>query len=342
MNSTKTPDISLIVPCHNEAGNVEPFLERASEVFGPRSEIAFEVVFVDDGSTDGTLDALKGLVARHRSSDTHVAERIRVVSFSRNFGKEAALYAGMKEADGDTMCFIDADLQQDPQIALEMYDYLVTHEDYDVVAAYQENRSEGRFMSWAKRRFYKAFNATSNGVELPENMSDFRVFTRQVAEALLSMPERYRFSKGLFAWIGFNTHAVPYTAQPRHAGESSWGMRSLFSYAYLGFTSFSTWPLKVLRVAGGLIAAAAIIYFLFVLIKAIVIGDPVPGFPTLACLILFFGGFQLFALGLIGDYLARDFIEGKHRPLYIVKRVISTDDENPPAQALSGSADIGD
>lgn len=327
MNPAAAPDLTLIVPCHNEAENVKPFYERVFEVFGAREDVFLEFVFVDDGSTDATFRELTHIVEGHRESSRRDRSEVQILTFSRNFGKEAALYAGMEKARGSALCFIDADLQQDPSVALEMYDYLVSHEDCDIVAAYQEDRQEGRVLSWMKRRFYKAFNRTSSGVELPENMSDFRVFTRQVAEALLSMPERYRFSKGLFAWIGFNTHAVPYTALPRHAGESKWPVRSLISYAILGITSFSTWPLKMLRVVGGTLSVAAIVYLLYVLIKALIVGDPAPGFPTLACLILFFGGFQLLALGLIGDYLARDYIEGKRRPLYIVKREISSNDK---------------
>ena len=339
MDNTHNPDISLVVPCHNEEGNVALFLEETIKVFGARDNLDYEAVFVNDGSADQTFPALRALVDGEKerlgaSPENTVAidgrtyrgpSNVCALSFSRNFGKESALYAGMEAASGNTMCFIDADLQQDPAIALQMYDYLVSHSECDVVAAYQDNRKENKIVAWLKGQFYKTFNATSDEIELPENMSDFRVFTRQVAEALLSMPEHYRFSKGLFAWVGFNTHAVPYTVNPRNAGESSWSTRSLFKYAFTGISSFSTWPLKALKTIGGLFSAGAALYLLWVIIVDYFIqGIGVPGYPTLVCLILMFGGFQLLALGLIGDYIARSYIEGKRRPLFIVKEQISS------------------
>lgn len=315
------PLLSLVVPCHNERDNVRLFLEEATRVFGPREDVAFEVVFVDDGSTDGTLDELRAIVADNLQGP----RGIRVISFSRNFGKESALYAGMQASKGDYVCLIDADLQQDPAVALEMYDYLAEHRDYDVVAAYQANRREGKILSWLKRRFYKIINATSDEIDLPENASDFRVFTRQVADALLAMPERFRFTKGLFAWVGFNTHVMPYEVKPRHSGESNWSTKSLFKYAFMGITSFSTWPLKVLRYGGAILSFVSALYLLYVIIvDYFILGVGVPGYPTLVCLILLFGGFQLLALGIIGDYVARGYIEGKHRPLYIVKEDFSS------------------
>lgn len=317
------PSISLIAPCYNEERNVGPLVEAIVETFGAE-RVPCEIVLVNDGSADGTSAALASLAARESFDlpDEHAPFSLVTIDFSRNFGKESALFAGMEAATGDTLCFIDADLQQDPRVALDMYRYLVTHEECDIVAAYQAERSEGKATSWLKRKFYAFFNATSDEIELPADMSDFRVFTRQVANALLSLPERQRFTKGLFAWVGFNTHAVPYTVNERHDGTSSWSTRSLFKYAYSGITSFSTWPLKILKAAGSLVALLAMLYLLYVIVvDYLIFGIGIPGYPTLVCLILLFGGLQLLALGVVGDYLARSYVESKRRPLYITRDI---------------------
>ena len=319
--ASRAPSISLIAPCYNEEGNVGALVERIAATFAPE-RIPCEVILVNDGSSDGTARALAELMQRDSLGlpEGHEEFSVVAINLSRNFGKESALFAGMEAASGDTLCFIDADLQQDPAIALEMYRYLTTHEDCDVVAAYQAERREGKATSWLKGKFYAFFNATSDGIELPANMSDFRVFTRQVAQALMSLPERQRFTKGLFAWVGFNTHAVPYTAGERHTGTSTWSTRKLFRYAYEGITSFSTWPLKILKIIGSVVAALAMLYLLYVVIfDFFIFGIGIPGYPTLVCLILLFGGLQLLAIGVVGDYLARSFIESKQRPIYLAR-----------------------
>jgi len=323
MESTTSslPSISLIAPCFNEERNVRPLVHAIVETFCPEG-IPCEVVLVNDGSSDGTSQALSAL-ASHEDIDLppdHAPFSIVTIDLSRNFGKESALFAGMEAASGDTLCFIDADLQQDPSVALDMYRYLISHDDCDVVAAYQSERKEGKVKAWLKKKFYAFFNATSDEIELPADMSDFRVFTRQVAKALLSLPERQRFSKGLFAWVGFNTHAVPYTVNERHDGTSSWSTRSLFRYAHTGITSFSTWPLKILKVIGSVVAALALLYLLYVVIfDYLIFGIGIPGYPTLVCLILLFGGLQLLAIGVVGDYLAKSYMESKQRPIYITR-----------------------
>lgn len=325
--TTTQPSISFVVPCYNEEGNIAPLVDEITLAFCPAG-IPCEIVLVDDGSSDGTFASVRAIVSRDSLDlpEGHPRLSIKAVGFSRNFGKESALYAGMEAATGDVLCLIDADLQQDPRVALEMYRYLVGHEGCDVVAAYQDGRREGRATAWLKEKFYSFFNATSDEIELPANMSDFRVFRRRVADALLSMPERQRFSKGLFAWVGFNTHAVPYTVNERRAGTSKWSTRSLFRYAYSGITSFSTWPLKILKVIGGGVAAVSILYLLYVLVfDYLVFGIGIPGYPTLVCLILLFGGLQLLAIGIVGDYLAKSYIEAKRRPMYIVREQIERD-----------------
>ena len=316
-----TPSISLIVPCFNEEGNVSLIVEEIAAAFCPQN-IPCEILLVNDGSSDGTAAALAELVSRDSLGlpPNHAPFSLVTINFSRNFGKESALFAGMEAATGDTLCFIDADLQQDPRIALEMYRYLTTHEDCDIVAAYQADRRENAVIAWFKRTFYSFFNATSDEIELPANMSDFRVFTRQVANALMSLPERQRFTKGLFAWVGFNTHAIPYTVNERHAGKTTWSTRSLFSYAHAGLMSFSAWPLKMIKLMGGIVAALALIYLLYVLIvDYLIFGIGIPGYPTLVCLILLFGGLQLLAIGVVGDYLAKSYMEAKRRPIYITR-----------------------
>jgi len=325
-------DLSFIIPCHNESGNVIPLATAIADQFGDKG-ICCEIVFVDDGSNDTTLDELRQIVVEPPiSSKTGLSPAVSVISFSRNFGKESALYAGMEEASGETICFIDADLQQSPETAYNMYRYLIEHEDCDIVAAYQDRRHENKFIAWLKERFYRVFNATSDEIELPPNMSDFRVFRKSVAQALLSMPERFRFSKGLFAWVGFNTHAIPYIAGERLNGKSNWNLRSLFKYAFSGITSFSTWPLKMLKFIGGTVFVLSGLYLLWVLIvDYLIFGVEIPGYTTLVSLLLIFGGLQLAAIGIVGDYLARSYIEGKQRPLYIVRERFGPATDNPQA-----------
>ena len=313
-------DLSLIVPCFNEEGNVEAFYREAVQTF-EEAHVSIELVFVDDGSRDATLARLREVAA---DADGRVP--VQVISFSRNFGKESAIYAGMKAARGRTLCLIDADLQQPPALALSMFGYLRAHPDTDVVAAYQDVRNEGKVVAWLKRSFYKWFNRVTDHIEIPENMSDFRVFRRSVAEALLSLPESYRFSKGLFAWVGFRTHAVPYTPRERNAGTSKWTVRSLFRYAFSGMIAFSTWPLKVAKWFGAVVSIAAFFYLFYVIIvDYLIVGTGVPGYATLVSLVLLFGGIEMVVLGIMGDYMARDYIEEKRRPLYIVRERIESD-----------------
>lgn len=280
-----------------------------------------ELVFVDDGSSDNTFAVITECA---RNNEPRLS--IKAIELSRNFGKEAAMFAGLENATGELIGFIDADLQQDPSISFEMYSYLETHPDVDCVAAVQENRQEGKLLSWFKHRFYKAFNAVGD-VELPPHASDFRVFRRSVADALLSMPEYFRFSKGLFAWVGFRTETIPYEPAKRHAGKTSWSFGNLTKYALTGIVSFTTWPLRLVLYLGLITSFASIVYLLVVLFEYILIGIYVPGYPTLVCLILLFFGIVMLALGIFGEYLGRIYIEGKHRPVYIARQVIDNSRE---------------
>lgn len=303
-------DLSFLVPCYNEELCLSAFHAAATKALSEEHMESYELLFVDDGSSDGTLGIIKGLA----ETDPHVS----YVSFSRNFGKEAAIYAGLEHASGDSLCIIDADLQQQPSDAIAMYRYLMAHSEYDVVAAYQKERRESPFMRFVKKRFYRTFNH-SGEMSIPEDMSDFRVFRRTVATSLLSMPETQRFSKGLFAWVGFRTYAYPYIPDERIGGSSKWSFFKLLDYALNGIISFSTAPLRIIIYIGVVVAFFALIYLIWNLVEVIVRGIITPGFPTLISVVLLLGGLVLVVLGIIGEYIARIYLEGKHRPIYLAR-----------------------
>lgn len=311
--------LSLIVPCYNEEQNVEAFYARCQEVF-PTDQ--YEVVFVNDGSKDGTYKKLQKLHEEH--------DNILVVNFSRNFGKESAIYAGLHYASGSYISIIDADLQQDPEIVRNMVNILEEKPDIDVVAAYQAQRHEGKLMSWCKDRFYKFINRLSE-VDLRENASDFRTFRASVQKALLDMPEYFRFSKGLFSWVGFETEYIPYEAAERFAGTTKWSFTKLLKYAMEGIISFSTLPLQLATFLGAIVSAIAIIYGIVIIAQTLITGIDVPGYATTIVVVLFLGGVQLLVMGILGEYLAKTYIQGKHRPVYIAKNVLekkNTKEEN--------------
>ena len=311
--------LSLIVPCYNEEQNVEAFYARCQEVF-PTDQ--YEVVFVNDGSKDGTYKKLQKLHEEH--------DNILVVNFSRNFGKESAIYAGLHYASGSYISIIDADLQQDPEIVRNMVNILEEKPDIDVVAAYQAQRHEGKLMSWCKDRFYKFINRLSE-VDLRENASDFRTFRASVQKALLDMPEYFRFSKGLFSWVGFETEYIPYEAAERFAGTTKWSFTKLLKYAMEGIISFSTLPLQLATFFGAIVSAIAIISGIVIIAQTLITGIDVPGYATTIVVVLFLGGVQLLVMGILGEYLAKTYIQGKHRPVYIAKNVLekkNTKEEN--------------
>ncbi len=299
--------LSLIIPCYNEEGNVEKFFDLVNEKFESRVE-DYEFVFVNDGSTDGTRAALKSLY--HSRNDKN---NVQILSFSRNFGKEAAIYAGLSKAKGELMCIIDADLQQRPEVVLEMLDIIENDEDTDCVTAYQESRKEGKSISFLKSFFYKAINLASD-VNFVNGASDFRLFRRNVAEALLQMQEYHRFSKGMFSFVGFNTKYIPYTVAERESGETKWSMKKLIKYAFDGILSFSTAPLKLSVYTGILFILLAIgtfiVSFFFTL---------TPSACRIISAVFLTGGVILLNLGIIGQYLSKMYIQGKDRPIYILK-----------------------
>lgn len=309
-------DLSIVIPCYNEQECLPLTLERLEAVMGPTG-LDWELVLVNDGSADGTWRVVTDAVAAGKLPVT-------AINFSRNFGKEAALYAGLEHARGDVVGLMDADLQQTPEVLLAMYKDLVEHPEADCVAAYQTHRHEGALKSSLQSGFYKLFNAVAEkNVHMLPDASDFRVFRRPVADALLSLPEYNRFSKGLFAWVGFETRPFAYEPEARAAGTTKWSMRGLVRYALDGIFAFSTAPLKLATWLGALSALASVIYFFVVIWETVISGGKAPdGYPTIVCLLLLFGGLILLTLGIIGEYVARLYLEGKRRPVYLAKNVI--------------------
>ena len=305
--------LSLVVPCYNEAENVAAFQDAVIAAFDGCG-YDYEIVFVNDGSRDATLHNLKKLHAQQKCP-------VQVISFSRNFGKESGLYAGLEHARGEYISLIDADLQQRPEIVRDMVKILDEQPEYDVVAAYQDRRGEGKVLSFFKKSFYAIINKLSK-VTLQPDASDFRTFRRSVRDSLLDMPEYHRFSKGLFAWVGYNTCFIPYTACERASGTTKWSFWKLVEYAIEGIIGFSTAPLRLATVLGTLTGIGAILYLIWVIIEKLVWGIAVPGYATIIVLILFFSCIQLFCIGIIGEYVGRIFEQGKDRPIYIAKEVL--------------------
>lgn len=305
--------LSLVVPCYNEAENVVNFQNAVISAFDGCG-YDYEIVFVDDGSRDATLHNLKKL---YKSQ----ACPVKVVSFSRNFGKEAGLYAGMQHATGEYICLIDADLQQRPEIVRDMVKTLDEQPDIDVVAAYQDRRGEGKVLSLFKKCFYAIINRMSD-VTLRSDASDFRTFRRSVRDSILQLAEYHRFSKGIFAWVGYSTTFIPYTACPRTSGKTKWSFRKLMNYAIEGIIGFSTKPLRIAAYLGFFTAAAAFIYLIAVVLEKLITGIDIPGYATAIVLILLLGGIQLLCIGIIGEYVGKTYEQSKDRPIYIAKEIL--------------------
>lgn len=305
--------LSLVVPCYNEAENVAAFQEAVYTAFQD-CLYDYEIVFVNDGSHDATLHNLKKLYRDQKCP-------VKVISFSRNFGKEAAIFAGMQHASGEYICLIDADLQQRPEIARQMVQILDERPQYDVVAAYQDRRGEGKILSLFKKCFYSIINKLSD-VTLRSDASDFRTFRRSVRDSIMELAEYHRFSKGIFAWVGYETCFIPYTACERLAGKTKWSFRKLLNYAIEGIVGFSTAPLRLATYLGSLTAIGAIIYLIIVVIQKLFIGIDVPGYASIIVLLLFFSSIQLLCIGIIGEYVGRAFEQSKNRPVFIAKEIL--------------------
>ena len=311
--------LSLVVPCYNEAENVFSFQDAVISAFAGCG-YEYEIVFINDGSRDATLHNLRKI---------HAAQKcpVQVISFSRNFGKEAGLYAGLEHARGEYISLIDADLQQRPEIVRDMVHILDEEPDVDVVAAYQDRRGEGKVLSFFKKSFYTVINKLSR-VSLQPDASDFRTFRRSVRDSILSLAEYHRFSKGLFAWVGYETKLIPYTACERASGTTKWSFWKLVEYAIEGIIGFSTAPLRLATVLGCVTGIAAILYLIWVIIEKLVWGIAVPGYATIITLILFFSSIQLFCIGIIGEYVGRICEQSKNRPIYIAKEVLDYTEES--------------
>ena len=295
--------LSLVVPCYNEEENVENFFRHVTEGLKNYTD-SYEIVFVNDGSRDKTEKKLKKLYEENRD------RKITVVSFSRNFGKEAAMYAGLSHAKGEYVTIIDADLQQDVKYVVEMAGILDKDEDTHMVAAFQEKRKEGKFITLCKEEFYKLINKITD-VPFVENASDFRIMRRPVVETILALSEYHRFSKGIFSWVGYNTVSIPYEVKEREAGETKWNFRKLLKYAFEGIMAYTDMPLKLpFYLAAFSLVLGVIMLFAYSVVSG---------------LVLFVGAATLFSLGVIGTYIGKIHTQVKNRPIYIAKEILSYD-----------------
>lgn len=302
--------LSIVVACYNEEEALPYFYKEVCEVAKKMSSLEFEFVFVNDGSKDKTLDIVK----EFREKD----KRVRYVSFSRNFGKEAAMYAGLEASKGDYITLMDADLQDPPAMLEEMYSY-IKDGGYDCVGTRRVTRKgEPPIRSFFARMFYKIINKLSK-VEMVDGARDYRLMTRQMVDAIISMKEYNRYSKGLFSFVGFKTKWLEYENVNRVAGETKWSFWKLFIYAIDGITAFSTVPLVLSTVVGFLFCLVSFIMILVIIGKTLIYGDPVSGWPSMVCIMFMIGGIQLFCMGIMGQYLSKAYLETKNRPIYIVK-----------------------
>ena len=303
--------ISVIVPCYNEEATLKIFYDEMERVRKDDfNQEEFEYIFVDDGSKDKTLEIIKELAEKD--------EKVRYISFSRNFGKEAAMLAGLDASTGDYVTLMDADLQDPPRMLKEMYTILKT-EDYQQVGTRRVTRKgEPIIRSFFARKFYKIINKMSD-IELVDGARDYRLMKREVVDSILSMREYNRFSKGIFSFVGYNIKWIEYENVERVAGETKWSFWKLFKYAIEGITAFSTAPLILSSLIGILFCLISFLMIVVIIVKTLVFGDPTSGWPSLVCILLFISGIQLFSLGIVGQYLSKTYLEVKNRPIYIIK-----------------------
>ena len=303
--------LSVIVPCYNEEESVADFYQELmkNDAFFKEKELEVEVLFIDDGSRDNTAAEVKKL----READP----RVRLISFSRNFGKEAGIYAGLEKSRGDYAVLMDVDLQDPPSLLPEMYSYV--EQGYDSVATRRVNRKgEPPIRSLFARMFYRRMKRISR-TEIMDGARDYRLMTRQMVDAILQMQEYNRFTKGIYGWVGFKTKWIEYENVERAKGETKWNFWKLLIYSLEGITAFSTVPLSIASVMGVLFCVLAFALILFIIVRTSIFGDPVSGWPSLVCIISLVSGVQLFCMGIIGQYLAKTYLEVKRRPIYIVK-----------------------
>ncbi len=306
--------LSVIVPCYNEEENVADFYHELlkNETFFQEKGIELEILYIDDGSKDKTVEEVKKL----RTKD----ERVHLVSFSRNFGKEAAIYAGLQKAKGDYAVLMDADLQDPPSLLPEMYSYI--EQGYDSVATRRVSRKgEPKIRSFFARIFYRLMNKISR-TDIVDGARDYRLMKRQVVDAILAMTEYNRFTKGIFGWVGYETKWLEFENVERKKGETKWSFWKLFLYSIEGITAFSTAPLAIASIMGVLFCFVAFLLIVVTIIRKLLFGDPTSGWPSLVCIISLVGGVQLFCLGIVGQYLSKTYMEVKKRPVYLIKEEI--------------------
>ncbi|MCI6675844.1 MAG: glycosyltransferase family 2 protein [Clostridiales bacterium] len=301
--------IDLVVPCYNEEEVLSFFYKETNRVVSQISNYTFHYIFVDDGSCDHTLSVMQELASKH--------PEITYLSFSRNFGKESAMYAGLKHSVGDYVVVMDADLQHPPSMIIDMIAGI--EEGYDCVAARRSNRNgESPIRSFFSRQFYRLSNRMSD-VKMAYGAVDFRMMTRQMVDSILELSEVQRFSKGIFMWVGYNTKWIPYQNVERTIGTTKWSFWGLFKYAIDGITSFSVAPLRMVSGIGFTISMIAFIYIIITLVQTLFFGINVPGYVTTLCAVLFLGGIIEFSIGILGEYISRIYMETKDRPIYIIK-----------------------
>jgi glycosyltransferase involved in cell wall biosynthesis len=308
--------IDIIIPLFNEEGNIIPIYNELTKTL---KSVKYNLIFVDDGSKDSSYDKLKSIYLEDKS-------HIKVIRFSRNFGKDAAIYAGLNVSNAEYACIIDADLQQNPKYILDMLKFIEENKEYDEIAMVNNYQNESFLSKASKKCFYRIMGNVSGQTSVA-GASDFRLFNRKVVEALLSMKETNRFSKGLFSWVGFNVYYMNYDVEKRNSGESKFKLKRQISYASNGILNFSTKPLRSIGIAGAIIAFLAFIYLVEIIIQTICTGKDIPGYASIMCVILIFGGLNLLVLGIIGEYIARAFIEAKKRPIYIEKESLGFDND---------------
>lgn len=301
--------VDIVIPCYNEEESIEIFYTECNKVVSQIKDYSFNYIFVNDGSIDRTLEEINILINKN--------DNIDFISFSRNFGKEAAILAGLKAAKSDYVILMDVDLQHPPRLILQMISFI--EEGYDSVAAKRLARNgEKKYREYFSKKFYKLINRVSD-IKITEGATDYRIMTRQMVNCVLGLEERQRFTKGIFEWVGFKTKWIDYESEERSAGKTKWSYIGLLKYALEGIVGFSTAPLKLSSFIGVIISSFSFIYFLITLVKTLVKGIDMPGYASIVCFITFLGGIQLIALGVIGEYLSKTYLEVKRRPSYFVK-----------------------
>ncbi len=302
--------ISVIVPCYNEEETVNLFYQEINKTINSLNNYKFELIFVNDGSSDNTYNIIKSLANEDKN--------VKYINFSKNFGKEAAMYAGLELSSGDLVTIMDADLQDPPSLLPQMIDY-INNEGYDCVATKSTSRNGYSFLRKTFTRWFYKIIAKISKTQMVEGARDYRLMTRQMVDAIIKMKEYNRYSKGLFSFVGFNTKWIEFENQERVAGTTKWNFWKLFSYALDGIVGFSTAPLIISSIIGVIFCLISFIMIIFIIVKTLVFGDETSGWPSLTCIIFFVSGIQLFCLGIMGQYLSKTYLEVKHRPIYIIK-----------------------